>query len=35
MKKLMFFVVSAVIAGVGFFSSTGEKLVSKITSNDT
>ena len=35
MKKLLFFAVSAIIAGVGYCTSVGEKIVAKVTNSDT
>ena len=35
MKKLLFLAASALIAGVGFCSSVGEKVVAKVTKSDT
>lgn len=35
MKKLMFFVVAAVVASIGFCSSASEKIVSKLTNSNT
>lgn len=35
MKKLLFLVISAIIAGVGYCTSVGEKIVAKVTNSDT
>lgn len=34
MKKVLFFVVSLVIAGTSFFSSVGSKIASKVSNDD-
>lgn len=34
MRKLLFFAVSAIIAGASYFSSVGEKIVAKVTNSD-
>ncbi len=35
MKKLLFFAVSAIIAGASYCTSVGEKIVAKVTNSDT
>lgn len=35
MKKLMFFAVSAILAGASYCSSVSEKIVAKVTHSDT
>ena len=35
MKKLLFFAVSALLAGASYCSSVGEKIVAKVTNSDT
>ena len=35
MKKLMFFAVSAILAGASYCSSVSEKIVAKVTNSDT
>lgn len=35
MKKLLFFAVSAILAGASYCSSVGEKIVAKVTNSDT
>ena len=35
MKKLLFFAVSAILAGASYCTSVGEKIVAKVTNSDT
>lgn len=35
MKKLLFFAVSAILAGASYCSSVSEKIVAKVTNGDT
>lgn len=35
MKKLLFFAVSAILAGASYCISVGEKIVAKVTNSDT
>ncbi len=35
MKKLLFFAVSAILAGANYCSSVSEKIVAKVTNSDT
>ena len=35
MKKLLFFAVSAILAGASYCSSVSEKIVAKVTNSDT
>ena len=35
MKKLLFFAVSAILAGVSYCSSVSDKIVAKVTNSDT
>ena len=35
MKKLLFFAVSAILAGASYCSSVSDKIVAKITNSDT